>query len=207
MGGTTVIRSRKFAEIKDEYRQMFESAVIPDEHRGEAYWSHSKIIAGRERYEDISASTLVPWYVIGILHGMECGFRFDRHLFNGDPLTDYTKRYPPGYPKGLGNPPFTFEESAEAALRHDKLTEIDDWSLEHLLYRMEMYNGTRTRRLQGFATPYLWSFTNHYQSGKYKEVRQPDGSFKSVFDRNLVSKQCGVAASLRILVDEGHVAF
>lgn len=206
MGGTKVIKSRVFSEIKHEYREMFESAKISDNFRGEAHWSNSKIVAGRSRYQEVSDITTVPWFVIGILHGMECGFRFDRHLFNGDSLTDYTKRYPPGYPKDAGTPPFSFEASAESALRHDKLAEITDWSLEHLLYRLEMYNGTRTRRLQGFATPYLWSFTSHYESGKYKEVEQPGGSYKSVFDDDLVSKQCGVAASLKILMDEGHIS-
>ena len=58
------------------------------------------------------AATRVPWFVIGILHALECSFSFDKHLFNGDPLSDYTKRYPPGYPKDKGPPPFSFNDSA-----------------------------------------------------------------------------------------------
>lgn len=205
MGGTSVIKSIRFADIRSEYRDMFESARIRDEFAGEAAWSNMKIMAGRDRYESLEDETGVPWFVIGILHGMECGFGFDKHLFNGDPLDDYTKRYPPGHPKGVGSPPFTFEQSAKAALSHDGLTDIEDWSLENILYRLERYNGTKTRRLQGYATPYLWSFTNHYEKGKYKEVKQPDGNFVSVFDDDLVSAQCGVAASLLILKNNGVI--
>jgi lysozyme family protein len=41
-------------------------------------------------------------------------------------------------------------------------------------------------------TPYLWSFTNHYTKGKFVA----DGKF----DANAVSKQCGAAAILKLML-------
>jgi lysozyme family protein len=37
----------------------------------------------------------VPWYVIAVIHNMECGLDFTEHLHNGDPLACRTINDPP----------------------------------------------------------------------------------------------------------------
>ena len=64
--------------------------------------------------------------------------------------------------------------------------------LERMLYRWESYNGFRSWR-NGINTPHLWSFSNHYAKGKFIA--------DNVWDPNVVSKQCGAAVLLRVLVD------
>jgi hypothetical protein len=71
-----------------------------------------------------------------------------------------------------------------------------DWSLPSVLFRWERYNGMGYR-IRGLASPYLWSFSNHYEKGKF--VR--DG----VFDPEAVSRQCGAATLLKHLVEENIV--
>ncbi|HXF55757.1 MAG TPA: hypothetical protein VNK52_16705 [Hyphomicrobiaceae bacterium] len=193
---TKVNRSTAFEDIADEYVAMFESAKIRPEKLSEVRWNANKIVAGREVYEKIEAKTNVPWYFTGLIHGMECSFSFSRHLHNGDSLKARTWQVPAGRPKE-GNPPFTFEESACDALAYDKLAGQSDWSLARMLHRLEIYNGFGYRRKFGTASPYLWSYSNHFTSGKYVK----DG----VYDPNAVSKQCGAAVMLKDLVERGIV--
>ena len=125
---------------------------------------------------------------------MECGFNFGTHLHNGDPLSARTVHVPKGRPAD-GEPPFTWLESARDSLVLKKLDRIDDWSLPHMLYLLEAYNGFGYRP-QFVPTPYLWSFSNLYTAGKFTA----DGKF----DANAVSKQCGAAVMLRMLQERGE---
>jgi lysozyme family protein len=61
---------------------------------------------------------------------------------------------------------------------------------------LEAYNGLGYRGL-GVPTPYLWSFSNHYESGKYVA----DGKFS----RTARSQQCGAAVMLKLLADAGEI--
>ena len=212
-GNRSVIKSSKFKDIKNEYIDLLTKAVVRKKYLGRpnlkwsVRWYAAQVVKNRRRYEQISKTTAVPWHVIGIIHALECNFSFQKHLFNGDSLKDYTKRYPPGHPKGLGKPPFKFNESAEAALEFDNFTHKKDWSTAKTLWRLERYNGMSYRVKLGMATPYLWSFTNHYSIGKFREVQQSNGSYKSYFDPKLVSRQCGAATILAQLIRNGDVAF
>lgn len=203
--------SAQYDDIKDEYSRLLSEAEIRPEHLGSpsekwsVLWHATTVEKNRVRYEEIASPTNVPWYAIGILHALECSFDFSRHLFNGDPLDDYTVRYPPGYPKDLGEPPFSFNESAIAALEYDKFANQTDWSTPRTLFRIEQYNGMSYRTKLRMASPYLWSYTSLYKKGKFKEIPKPGGGYKSVYDPDLVSKQCGAAAILKALVNSGAV--
>jgi hypothetical protein len=94
------------------------------------------------------------------------------------------------------NPPNDWDSSAMDALTVEGFTGKTDWSLARVLYRWEAYNGFGSRA-RGINTPYLWSFSTHYERGKFLSDRH--------WDPNLVSKQCGVAVMLRALVDAGQV--
>jgi lysozyme family protein len=139
-------------------------------------------------YEEVGAGLGgIPWAFIGVIHGMECGFNFGGHLHNGDPLTARTVQHPSGRPK-TGSPPFTWRQSATDALTMKRLDRVTDWSVPHMLFLLEGYNGFGYRR-RGVPTPYLWSFSSLYEKGKFVA----DG----VFDPAAVSKQCGAAVMLK----------
>lgn len=154
-------------------------------------WYVKRIKANKARYMLIERATDVPWQVVGVIHALECGLDFGRHLHNGDPLTMRTVRVPRGRPK-YGKPPFKWEESAIDSLAFDKLAWLDSWSLEETLDRLERYNGLGYRKYHPETkSPYLWSGTQHYVKGKYAS----DGKY----DSNLVSKQVGAAVLLKLL--------
>ena len=89
-----------------------------------------------------------------------------------------------------GRPPFTWEVSAEDALRYDHLDRKSWRRLGDTLQTIEAYNGTGYER-RGVPSPYLWSWTTLYTRGKY--VR--DGRW----DAFAVSQQCGAVPILRSL--------
>jgi lysozyme family protein len=195
---TKVNKSIKFEDIQDEYVAMFNSAKIRPEKLNDVRWYSNKVLAGRGVYEEIEARTNVPWYFVGTIHGMECSYSMAKHLHNGDSLNARTWQVPKGRPKE-GNPPFTFLDSACDALAYDNLAGQRDWTLALMLHRLEVYNGFGYRRKFGTASPYLWSYSNHFTSGKYVQ----DG----VYDPNATSKQCGAAVMLKDLVERGIVSF
>src|SRR5207248_2062642 len=95
--------------------------------------------------------------------------------------------------------PYTWEESAEDAIRQKNLHTWTDWRISASLYKLEAYNGWGYRMHHSkVLSAYLWSYTNHYTKGKYAS----DG----VWDANMVSGQAGAAAILRVMVDSGLVA-
>jgi len=185
--------------IADEYRQRFATCQINDSKRSEVLWYASKVTDASRRaaYGKVYEETCVPWYVVAITHGMEASFDMQAHIHNGDPLKKKTVQVPKGRPEPW-NPPSDWASSAIDAMRYDKLDEKPDWLLANMLYRWESYNGWSSRLRHGIATPYLWSFSNHYTKGKYVA----DG----VWDPNAVSKQCGAAVMLKALVESGAVA-
>ena len=173
--------------LRNDYQRLFDSCVINDRNYPAVDACVDRIVANKARYQAVSAKVGVPWYFIGILHNMECSCRFDQHLHNGDPLTARTTHVPAGRPK-TGQPPFTWEDSAEDSLRFEGLDAWTDWSVPGMLYKMEAYNGFGYRS-RGINTPYLWSFSNQYTKGKFTA----DGGF----DPNASSKQIGAAVLLR----------
>ena len=185
-------------QLQSEYQRLFDTCSIKPEQYPIVDATINKILAGRPRYEMVSGKTNIPWYFIGIIHSLECSSNFKCHLHNGDPLTGKTVQVPKGYPR-TGNPPFTWETSAEDALALKKLNTLKDWSIPSILYQLEAYNGFGYRKAQiNIPSPYLWSFSNHYNKGKFVA----DGSFSAT----AVSKQCGAAVLLRRLYERQIVS-
>lgn len=187
-----------FDQLRGEYETLFANCSIRPDKTGEAAWYRKLILKGRSRYEEASARTGVPWWFVAIVHGMEAGFDFAGHLHNGDPLTARTVQVPRGRPS-VWNPPSDWLSSAIDALEHEGFTGKTDWSVARALYRWEAYNGFGYRKARvHIASPYLWSFSNHYARGKYTA----DGHYNP----NAVSKQCGTAVMLKALQKAGDVA-
>jgi lysozyme family protein len=182
------------ARLRDEYNELFNACVIRLDRAAEVESIIIKIDANRSTYDKVEAALGVPWYVVGVIHNMESSLNFTTHLHNGDPLTARTVQVPAGRPK-LGNPPFTWEESAEDALTLKRLGADTDWTLAGSLYRLEQYNGWGYRlHHPEVLSPYLWSNSNQYTSGKYIA----DGTWSDT----AVSKQCGAAVILRRMVEK-----
>jgi len=157
--------------LKAEYQRLFDTCALLPRREAEIEGVLARLRGGEARYQAVAVATGVPWHVIGVIHQMECGGRFDRHLHNGDPLTARTVRVPAGRP-ATGTPPFTWEASAEDALRFQRLDRWNDWSLPATLYRLEGYNGWGYRLYHPETlSPYLWGGSNHYTRGEIRPGR------------------------------------
>lgn len=182
--------------LRAEYALLYAEATIRPERQAEVARVARKIAEAWPRYEEVARSLGCPAHLVGLIHAMECGLNFGRHLHNGDPLTARTTHVPAGRPIA-GQPPFGWGESAVDALRMRHVDDWSDWSLAGLCYVLESYNGFGYRlHHPEVKSPYLWSATTAYTAGKYVA----DGSWSATS----VSKQCGAMALLRGLADCGH---
>lgn len=183
--------------LRDDYRRLFALAVIRPAHTKAVETWCDKVLKHRSTYAEAGDPLGIPWFFVAAVHMRESSLNFSRHLHNGDPLTARTVQVPAGRPKS-GEPPFTFAQSAADALVFEKLDQWTDWSLPGLLYKLEAFNGWGYHQ-RDLASPYLWSFTEHYSTGKF--IR--DG----VFDPTAVDAQCGAATLLRRLAERQDIRF
>lgn len=186
-------------KLRTEYRQLFDSCEIRPEHANEVQAVITQIFGKQLRYGFLGTELEIPWFVIAAIHSIESSLNFNAHLHNGDPLTARTVHVPSGRsPTGI--PPFTWEESVIDALNFNRLSDWRDWSIPGILYRLEAYNGFGYRAHHPeVLSPYLWSYSNHYLSGKYVA----DGTFSA----SAISKQCGVAVLLRRMSEVEIIRF
>src|SRR6202165_3343147 len=122
-----------------------------------------RLIAAKDRYVTVSNTTTVPWWVIAVIHERESSQSWLGSLAQGDPWN----RVSVHVPKGRG--PFnSWEEAATDALVNcaPYAARNKDWSIGGTLTKLEEYNGLGYAS-RGRPSPYLWSGTNQYRSGKY----------------------------------------
>jgi lysozyme family protein len=185
--------------LRREYGRLFNTCIIRAERMQAVEQIIGKLQANRARYQNVSGALGIPWSFVAVIHNMEASLSFSRHLHNGDPLTNRTVHVPAGRPL-KGDPPFTWEESACDALSMKGLGSQTDWSLAGTLYQLERYNGWGYRLYHPHVlSPYLWSFSNQYQTGKYVA----DGTWSDT----AISRQCGAAVLLRRMAENGQIEF
>lgn len=178
-----------FAATAAGYSRLWASMRITPARAGAVAAIARRLQANRARYAGVAATVgAMPWWWVAAVHELESGARFDRHLHNGDPLTARTRQVPAGRP-AAGAPPFTWEASALDALRLHGLQNVAEWTIARALYEFERYNGWGY--FGKIASPYVWSFSNHYLAGKYVADH--------VFDPAAVSAQCGAAVIAQAL--------
>lgn len=183
-----------FEALKDDYAARWAAMEIRPERRGDVFAVAQRVYAGKDRYMTVSGATGVPWFVVGVLHAMEAGCNWRGCLANGDPWNRVTVNVPRG--KG---PWKSWEDAAIWALRYDGLDQIKTWEPARLAYALEKFNGFGNR-LHNVPSPYLWSFTNQYERGKYVS----DGVWNSM----AVSGQPGGMAILKSLMEiDPHITF
>ena len=169
-------------------KDLWESMEITDSAR--FIRAVKAIRANQAHYDAVAEFSRIPWQIVAVLHTREADGNFNCHLHNGDPLTARTIHVPKGYPL-VGEPPFTWEESARDALALDNLSGRAGWDdIATTLDRIERFNGLGYRR-KGLPSPYLWSGTNHAPAGKFTS----DGHF----DPTATDAQPGCSGLLKLL--------
>ena len=161
-----------------------------------------KLVQGKARYKAIERALAVPWFWIACAHHRESGGAFAGVMHNGERILG-TGRRTSLHPEGRG-PFLTWEESALDALRLQGLDRIDnpddhdiEWTLARLLYQWEAYNGFGY--IGRVNSPYVWSFTNHYDRGKFTRDHH--------YDPAAVDQQIGTAILLKRMMElDGDVA-
>jgi lysozyme family protein len=190
---------RSFDLLKSEYAALWAACTIKPANKNEVFKFANEIRANRPIYDEISKRTNgVPWYVIGIMHAMECSQfpRTTQHLHNGDSLKKRTWQVPanrpPVWPPADGTNPFVESAVDALTMKGKEFDKIKDWTIERVAYVLETYNGWGYRG-KGVNSAYLWSYTNNYTRGKY--VRD------HVWSDTVVSDQCGGMALLKALIE------
>lgn len=159
-----------FQELENEYTNLISTMEVRPEWKDAIDRRARAILANKSRYEAVSQMTNVPWEFIGVVHSMEGALSFDAVLHNGEKILGTGKKTRL-VPKGRG--PFTeWEEAAVDALKLKKLELITDWTDERICYELERFNGFGYQS-RGINSPYLWSGSFHYTTGKYVS----DGKF------------------------------
>lgn len=142
------------------------------------------LVSAKPRYQAVETKTGVPWFVIAVIHERESSQNWFASLAQGDPWNRVSVHVP------AGRGPFrSWEEAAIDALVNcaPHVARNKDWSIGGTMAALEQYNGLGYAS-RGVPSPYLWSGTNQYKSGKY--VR--DG----VYDPGAVDSQPGCAGLL-----------
>lgn len=190
------VSDRSISKYQDQWNNM----VIDPKRIDEVINAAKTIIKYRKRFEVVAESYAgkIPWYFLGIIYYREDSCSFKDHIHNGDSLRQRTVNVPKGRPlkipanKGQG---YSFEESALDLILLKGYDKVPIWSIETLLYYFEANNGFGYRRLKvPIDTPYVWSGTTYYKSGKFVA----DGKY----DRFKVDEQIGCAPLLRYLTDK-----
>lgn len=158
-----------------------------------AYKVAKRLVATKDRYVSLSNKTGVPWFVIAVIHEREASQRWDRSIAQGDPYSKVSTHVP----KGRG--PFASWEAAGVdALKNcgPYASKWSDWSAGGAMTLLELYNGLGYAN-KGRPSPYIWSGTNQYISGKYVA----DG----VYDTSVVDPQLGCAVLIKAMaaLDDG----
>lgn len=184
----------RYRSYQPGYNDLWRSIAIRPDRVGTVDWYVNQIVRNKDRYMKVQENTGVPWFWVGITHGLEGSFNFSTHLHNGDPLSARTVQVPAGRPT-TGRAPFTWEFSAFDAINMKGYPNWRDWHLPSILaYSFERYNGFGYRN-KGVNSPYLWSFSYHYSRGKYTA----DG----YYDPYAVSQQAGAMVVLKRGLDRG----
>lgn len=173
------------------YTEMWEAMVIKDKWLSQITTAVNKLLLNQERYEAVAKEMGCPWYFIAVTHYRESGADFRGVLHNGERIVGKGTKTTL-VPKGRGPFP-TWEDSAIDALKLRRIDKIENWNIAKVLEELEEYNGLGYKKYHPeVPSPYLWSGSEYYVSGKYAS----DGKF----DKNLVDKQLGCAPILKYLI-------
>ena len=152
--------------------------------------------AAKQRYQAISATTQVPWFIIAVIHEREASQSFNANIAQGDRWDRKSVNVP------AGRGPFaSFEAAAVDALTNCAPFAVrwDNWTMGGALTLLEQYNGLGYAR-RDLPSPYNWASTNQYTKGKFVSDHH--------FDPEAIDHQLGCAALLiRMKLADPSIAF
>jgi lysozyme family protein len=143
----------------------------------------------KERYLSVAASTGVPWAVIAVIHQREASQSWAANIAQGDSWNKRSVHVP------AGRGPFdSWEDAARDALRNCApfAAKWKDWTIGGALSLLEKYNGLGYANI-GKPSPYIWSATDQYHSGKFTADHH--------YDPDAIDQQTGCAAILHRMME------
>jgi len=155
-----------------------------------------RLVAAKSRYATIETKTGVPWFIVAVIHEREADQEWTANIAQGDPWNETSVHVPAG--RGPFN---SFEDAAVDALTNcaPHAAKWKDWSAGGALTLLEMYNGLGYAA-RGLPSPYIWSGTDQYKSGKFVADH--------VFDPNEVDVQLGCAGLILAMAEiDNSMAF
>ena len=159
------------------------------------------IISNKSKYQKVEHGLVeqglyAPWWFVGIVHIREADGNFNAQLSQGDPLSHVSVHVPAGRGPFVDHPGEKYDAFTRGCF--DALVDCaphsaksKDWSVGGTLTQFELYNGLGYAN-KGIPSPYVWSGTDQYTSGKYVA----DG----VFSASTVDTQPGCAALLYLMM-------
>lgn len=189
------------------YKYLWENCTIPKENISKVKKVVDRISKMNKEYKEIEKLTGVPYYIVGLIHEMEASCRPNVYLGNGDPLFDKNGNglKSVNVPKGRG--PFkNFIEGAIDALTASNRWKITDWSIEHILFKCETYNGmgywNNGMKLYGHPinSPYLWASSSNYGKKPHTGRYVGDGNWQ----HEAISTRVGIGTALKYMEQVGY---
>jgi len=163
----------------------------------------SRAMVHKSTYEYISAEIKqrhgyhIPWWLIPLVHERECVRGVDNwncNIAQGSAFAEKSRIVP-------YNGPFaSFVAAAIAALVEEApyAAKNINWSGGGTMTIAEKYNGLKYAR-SGKASPYVWSGTDQYVSGKVLQDHGPIEYYKN--GKPVIDTQLGIAISLRAMME------
>ncbi len=177
-----------FLSLAPEYDALLARMVITRASEVEAVAHKLLNFVDQGRYAPVSAQTGVPQIWMATSFEREASSNFNDSPAQGDPWN----RVSVHVPRGRG--PFaSWADAAKDAYHIDGLDGVGaaNWTWARACYEGEIFNGMGYRA-HGVHSPYLWSGTNNYSTGKYVA----DG----VFDPNHADTQLGIVPIMSRMV-------
>lgn len=144
-----------------------------------------RLTANKDRYQEVSEKTGVPWFVIAVIHEREAGYdpQFRKNIAQGDRWDHVSVHVP------AGRGPFqSWGDAAYDALVNcpPHAAQNKDWSAGGTLALLERYNGLAYAN-HNRPSPYIWAGTDIYDppTGPGGKVIKDHGPIEPVTDKQL----------------------
>ncbi len=185
--------SKKMRRVYDAARKRLEAMgwLLRRYHKRDLAKFYANYQANKARYERVAAKTGIPAELIAALHWRESSGSFSKYLHQGDPLGRPARHVPKNIPVF-----YKWEDAAIHALRmkrsiRDRLRITSSTTDPAALATFaEYYNGLGYFN-KGRPSPYVFSGTDQYTSGKYIRDR--------VYASWVKDRQLGVMAMIQYI--------
>ena len=67
-------------DLRQQYQSLFTSCIVNPAELNAVNRVISRIMPNQGRYQSVAGPLGIPWYVVAVVHNMECGLNFNQHL-------------------------------------------------------------------------------------------------------------------------------